>query len=33
MITLGAGLHPNVTMEIYHGNCAPGPSVETARVR
>lgn len=27
MITLGAGLHPNVPMEAYNDNCCPGPSV------
>lgn len=27
MIALGEGLHRNVPMETYHGNCAPGVSV------
>ena len=27
MITLGEGLHENVSFEIYLGNCCPGPSV------
>lgn len=27
MITLGEGLHYDVPMEIYRGNCCPGPSV------
>jgi len=27
MITLGEGIHANVAMESYHGNCCPGPSV------
>lgn len=27
MITLGEGLHRNVPMETYHGNCCPGVSV------
>lgn len=27
MITLGEGLHYDVPMETYHGNCCPGPSV------
>ncbi len=27
MITLGEGLHRDVPMDTYHGNCAPGPSV------
>ena len=27
MITLGEGLHPDVPMDAYHGNCCPGPSV------
>jgi len=27
MITLGEGIHANVPMETYHGNCCAGPSV------
>ena len=27
MITLGEGLHYDVPMDVYHGNCAAGPSV------
>lgn len=27
MITIGEGLHYDVPMEAYHGNCCPGPSV------
>jgi len=27
VITLGEGLHPDVPMDTYHGNCCPGPSV------
>lgn len=27
MITLAEGIHHNVPMEAYHGNCCPGPSV------
>lgn len=30
MITLGEGLHYDVPMEIYHGNCCPGPSVSAS---
>lgn len=27
MITLGAGLHRDVPMDVYHGDCCPGSSV------
>lgn len=27
MTALGEGLHYDVPMDVYHGNCAPGPSV------
>ncbi len=27
LITLATGLHAGIPMEIYHGNCCPGPSV------